>query len=138
MMNLVRWSPLSHVLNDWPFPSLWSDDEQRMTEWHPLVDVYDNEKAIVIKAELPGVEKKNICVDVSDRVLTLKGERSHETEVNKERYCHRETVWGRFLRSFRLPVDVDPDKIKADYKDGVLKIEIPKADKQEPKHITVH
>jgi len=138
MMNLVAWTPWNRVFDGLLFPLSWSDGEPRTTTWNPLVDIYDKEKAVVIKAELPGVEKKDMSIDVSDTVLTLKGERSYDGEVKEEGYCHRERTFGEFSRSFKLPADIDPDKIKADYKDGILRIEIPKPEKHKPKHITVH
>jgi HSP20 family protein len=76
-------------------------------------------------------------VDVRDRVLTLRGERSAENEDKNEKYHRRERFYGKFERSFTLPGEVDPDKIKAEYKDGVLKIEIPKPEGYKPKQITV-
>jgi HSP20 family protein len=94
------------------FPSTWLDDEVRFTNWHPAVDIYDQDDKVVIKAELPGLDKKDIHVDLKDRVLTLKGERSHES--------------------------LDPEKISADFKDGVLKIEIPKPEEEKPRKIAVH
>jgi HSP20 family protein len=102
------------------------------------VDIYDNDHNIVIKAELPGVDKKDIVVHVEGRLLTLKGERSSEKEVNEDKYHCRERTYGKFERVFTLPAEVDADKITADYKDGVLKIDIPKPEEQKPKKITVH
>jgi HSP20 family protein len=75
-----------------------------------------------MKAELPGVEKNDIAIDVKNNVLTLKGERSTEETDKKENWYRRERVSGSFTRSFELPDDVDPEKISADYKDGVLKL----------------
>jgi len=136
-MNLVTCPPWNRVFDGLLFPLSWSDGKPRTTTWNPLVDIYDKEKAVVIKAELPGVEKKDISIDVSDRVLTLKGERSYDREVKEERDCRRERTFGEFHRSFKLPAEIDPDKIKADYKDGILRIEIPKPEEQKPKHIAV-
>lgn len=148
MMNLVRWNPLSETRalqnrvsrffdNDF-FPTPWFDNEMTMADWKPAVDIYDNDDSIVIKAELPGVESKNVSVELKDRVLTLKGERSHEKEVKEENYHRKERSFGKFQRSFALPAEVNADNIKADYKDGILNIEIPKPEKKKPKKITVH
>jgi len=103
-----------------------------------VVDIYDHDKTIVINAELPGIDKKDIVVDVTGNVLTLKGERSTANEVKNEKYHRRERTFGKFERAFTLPEDVDPEKIQADYTDGVLEIKIPKPEKKEPKKITVH
>jgi HSP20 family protein len=102
------------------------------------VDIYENEEDIVITAELPGVDKNDMTVDVTGRVLTLKGERSIHNEVKEDNYYRQERCYGKFERCFTLPVEVDPDKIKADYKDGVLKINIPKAEESKPKQVTIH
>ncbi len=148
MMNLVRWNPwremstlqnrINHLFNEPLFRSGQEDDELNMGSWYPAVDMFENDDKIVIKAELPGMEKKDFSVDVKERVLTLSGERSYDNEVKEENYYRRERAYGKFKRAFSLPSDVDPDKIKADFKDGVLKVEIPKPEAQKPKQITIH
>ena len=147
MMNLVRWNPwremstLQHRINlmlNEPFFQSDGEDELRMGSWYPAVDMFDNGDKIVIKAELPGMDKKDISVDIEDRVLTLSGERSYDNEVKEENYYRRERASGTFKRAFNLPADVNSDKIKADFKDGVLKVEIPKPESKKPKQITVH
>jgi HSP20 family protein len=121
------------------FYSPFSDGENvSMRDWLPVVDIYDNDDTIVIKTEPPGVDKKNIKVDVNGRILTLKGERSTDNEVKEDDYYRRERSFGKFERSFTLPADIDPDKIKADFKDGVLKLNIPKPEAHKPKQISVH
>ena len=146
-MNLVRWNPwiemstlqhrINHMLNG-PFFQSDGEDELRMGSWYPAVDMFDNGDKIVIKAELPGMDKKDISVDIEDRVLTLSGERNYDNEVKEENYYRRERASGIFKRAFNLPADVNSDKIKADFKDGVLKVEIPKPEEKKPKQITVH
>jgi HSP20 family protein len=147
-MQLIRWNPtrdrfslrnrINHVFDDFLFPTLRNDEEWSTWNWKPLVDIYDNDDNIVIKAELPGMEKKDIVIDVKGRVLTLKGERSSENEVKEDSYHRRERVYGKFERAFTLPMEVDSDKIKADYKDGVLEVNIPKPEERKPKQITIH
>jgi HSP20 family protein len=102
------------MFDDFFFPRTSDDEGMLSWSWNPVVDIYDNDDAIVIKAELPGVSKKDITVDVNDRVLTLKGERSANNEVKEDHYYRRESTYGKFERTFTLPADVDPDKIKAD------------------------
>jgi len=85
-----------------------------------------------------GIDKKDIDIDVKGRVLTLKGERSLDREVKEEKYYCRERTFGKFERVFKIPVDVVPEKISADYKDGILRIDIPKPEEQKPKQIAVH
>ena len=144
-MTLVRWTPFREMLtlqdrmnrlfNGSDFrPALWND-EVEMSNWHPVVDIYDKDDKIVIQAELPGLEKKDISIDLKDRVLTLKGERSSENEVKEDSFYRRERSFGKFERSFTLPMGLDPEKIKADYKEGVLKIEVSKPEKEKPKQI---
>lgn len=147
-MNLVKWNPwremellkrpFRSVFDEPFFPMSWFDDESGLGRWEPAVDIYDDKDKIVIKAELAGVDKKDINVDLKEHVLTLTGERNYENEEKKNSYYHRERAFGKFQRSFRLPVDLDPDKISADFKDGVLVIEIPKPEEEKPKKITVH
>ena len=148
MMNLVRWNPwrematlqnrVNHLFNEPFFRSGTEDEELHMGAWLPAVDMFDDDDRIVIKAELPGMDKKDISVDVENRVLTLSGERNYDSEVKEENYYRRERAYGRFKRAFNLPADVDSDQIKADFKDGVLRVEIPKPEEQKPKQITVH
>jgi len=147
-MELIRWNPMkdmfslrhqmNHLFDDVLRPVVRGDSRLSMWNQYPTVDIYDNDENIVIKAELPGIDKKDIVIDVKDGVLTLKGERSFDNEVKEEKYYCRERTFGKFERVFRLPADVDPEKISADYKDGILKINIPKPEEQQPKQITVH
>ena len=147
-MQLIRWNPIremynfrhriNHMFDNVFYPAREGDEALSMWNLKPAVDVYDNDNNIVIKAELPGMDKKDIVVHVNGRFLTLKGERSSENEVKEDKYHRRERSYGKFERVFTLPAEVDPDKITADYKDGILKIDIPKPEGQKPKEITVH
>ncbi len=148
MMELTQWNRLgdlpalqdriNRMFNDTFFKGGTASDELTGHTWNPVVDILDNDNSIVIKADLPGVDKKNISIDYKDRVLTLKGERVDDSEVKDEHYYKRERVSGSFMRSFTLPASVDADKISADYKEGVLKIEIPKPEEQKPNRITIN
>ena len=147
MMNLVRWNPWREMttlqsrinrLFDEPFFPTDRENNEVMKTWYPVVDMFEENDSFVIKAELPGMDKKDISVDVKDRVLTLKGERKYENEVKEENYYRRERSYGKFQRAFTLPADIDPNEIKADFKDGLLKIEVPKPEAHKPKEITVH
>jgi HSP20 family protein len=106
--------------------------------WSPAVDVYETDTGIVIKAELPGVDKKDISVDLEAGVLTLKGRRVHETDVKEGDFHRRERAVGSFSRSFGLPPELKAERIKATYRDGVLTVEIPKPEEAKPKQISVH
>jgi HSP20 family protein len=132
---------LRHRINslfDDAFPAVRSQDETSIWNWSPVVDIFDDQDRIVIKAELPGVEKKDISLDVKGRILTLRGERASDKEVQEESYYRRERLFGRFERAFTLPMDVSVDKVSADFKDGVLKIEIPKPEEHKPKQISIN
>ena len=147
-MNLVKWTPGRDVANfhnhvnrlfEAPFfRTGWVEDEASTADWNPSVDIYEDGDKIVIKAELPGIDKKDIAIDFKDNVLTLKGERSHDNEVKEDNYYRRERAFGKFHRAFRLSTDINADKIEADFKDGVLKVDIPKPEEAKPKKITVH
>ncbi|MBL0699559.1 MAG: Hsp20/alpha crystallin family protein [Desulfosarcina sp.] len=147
-MELTRWNRLgdlpvlqdriNRMFNDTFFKGGAANDELTGHSWNPVVDIIDNDESIVIKADLPGVDKKNISIDYKDRVLTLKGERVDDNEIKEENYYKRERVRGSFMRSFTLPASVTADKISADYEEGVLKIEIPKPEEQKPNQITIN
>ena len=147
-MELIRWNPMrdvfsmrnqmNHLFNDVFRPVVLGDERLSIWSRYPTVDIYDNDESIVITAELPGIDKEDMVIDVKDGVLTLKGERSFDNEVKKEKYYCRERTFGKFERIFRLPADVNPEKISADYKDGILKINVPKPEGKKPKQIAVH
>lgn len=147
-MNLVKWSPMldtfsmrnrmNPVFNTFFSPLEPGSDESGVSNWRPTVDIYENENHIVIKAELPGVDKKDVQVDVNGRVLTLKGERLSDQKIKEENYFRQERTFGKFERSFTLPTEIDSDKINADFKAGILKVDIPKPEERQPKKITVH
>jgi len=147
-MNLVRWNPLREmaILNNGLnryfdgsfFPTERPDDDMRLSTWHPVVDIFEEKNSFVIKAELPGLDRKDIEVDLKDRVLTLTGERSSENEVD-EGNCHRkERAYGKFYRAFTLPEGLNADDIKAEFKNGLLTINIPKPEEKKPRQISVH
>jgi HSP20 family protein len=148
MMNLVKWSPwkempvlynrFNRVFDDPFFHVGQMDDDAGMDLWNPAVDLYEKDDHFMIKAELPGVDKKDIKINLQDRLLTLSGERTYDNEVKEENYYRRERSYGKFQRAFTLPADVDSDKIKAEFKDGVLQIEVPKPEEKKAKQVTVH
>lgn len=105
--------------------------------WTPAVDIYENSDFVVVKAELPGVEKDRISVEVKEGVLTLRGERRFDKELKEESYHRIERSYGSFQRSFSLPVSVDQEKVTARFKNGVLEVKLPKKDQVKPKQIEV-
>ena len=96
--------------------------------WAPRVDVIESDAAYVISAELPGLEDKDVEVTVADGVLTLKGEKNAAEEEERENYFRKERVYGRFERSFRLPEEVEANKVMANFKNGVLTVGVPKSE----------
>ncbi len=113
--------------------------EEAMTvaEWAPLVDITEDEKEYLIKAELPEVKKDDVKVSVQDGILTISGERKSEKEEKNKKFHRVEWAYGSFSRSFTLPEDADADKVAGDFKDGVLKVHVPKSEKAKPKKIEV-
>ncbi len=105
--------------------------------WAPPVDIYEHEGNLVLKAELPGIDPKQVDVRVENNVLTLQGERKFESEVKREQYHRVERAYGTFSRSFTLPNIVDTANIKAEFKDGVLRVTMPKREEAKPKQIQV-
>ena len=105
--------------------------------WAPAVDIYEHDGNIVLKAELPGIDPKDVDVRLENNTLTLCGERKIDNEVKQESYHRVERAYGAFTRGFTLPSVVDQEKIKADYKDGVLKVTLPKREELKPKQINI-
>ena len=108
-----------------------------VAEWAPLVDIVEDDKQYLIKAELPQVTKADVKVTVQDDVLTITGERTFEKEANGKKYHRVERAYGRFARSFTLPEDADGNKVAAEFKDGILKVHLPKSERAQTKSIDV-
>lgn len=148
MMDLIRWNPFREVasfrdrmnalFNDTLFRPDRSDDDMAMGLWYPSVDMFEKDDKVVIKAELPGLEKKDINLEVKNGVLTLRGERKFDNEVKEDNFYRREMSYGKFIRSFTLPAEVDADRISAEFKNGLLTVEVPKSEAHKPKQIAVH
>lgn len=148
MMDLIRWNPwnelvslrerMNRVFDDSLFRPDRREDPLAMGTWSPAVDMFEKDDKVVIKAELPGLDKNDISLDLQNGVLTLKGERKYENEVKEENYYRREMSCGKFIRSFSLPGDVDADKIKAEFQNGLLTVEVPKPEEHKPKQIPVN
>ena len=154
-MNLIKWNPVGAVRWD-PFREM-EEMQERMSrmfdlsplrseagqellsprDWAPLVDISEDDKEYFIKAELPEVKKEDVKVSVENGVLHLTGERKHEAETKTRKQHRIERSYGRFERSFTLPDDADASKIAAEYKDGLLKVHVPKSDGVKHKAIDV-
>ena len=145
-MAVVRWDPFRDLgllqdrmnrLFDDAGRSWRTDEPAATTNWSPAVDIFETEGEIVVKAELPGMDRKDITLHLENNVLTLRGERKFEKETKDENYHRIERSYGSFSRSFSIPATVDEEKIHADYKDGVLKILLPKKEQAKPKQIKI-
>lgn len=144
----VRWSPLkeleelekrlSTIVGRAPVVAS-GDKKEALTvaEWSPLVDITEDDKEYLIKAELPEMKKEEIKINVHEDVLSISGERKYEKEEKGKKYHRVERAYGSFVRSFTLPEDADSSKINAEYKEGVLKLHLPKSEKAKPKAIEV-
>jgi HSP20 family protein len=148
-MAIVRWEPFRDLLNlqermnrmlgEYRGAAAASDDEWALGgSWAPVVDIYEQGNDIVLKAELPGVDPKDVDIRLENNVLALRGQRKFENEVKKENYHRVERSYGSFSRSFTLPSVVDQKSIKADFKDGMLTIVLPKREEAKPKQIEIN
>ncbi len=141
-MNLTRWEPyrelatLQDRLNR-AFGRFERDDEVSMAAWAPPVDITEEKDRIVITAELPGFKENQIEIQSENGMLTLRGERKFEKEDEGKSYHRVERSYGQFIRSFSLPNNVDREKIKANFSDGLLKIELPKREDAKPRTIKI-
>ncbi len=146
-MALIRWDPfreiaalqerMNRLFSDIRTKSPFREEEIVQGSWIPAVDIYETNEAIVLNAELPGVTPEDISVEVKDNTLTLKGEKKFAREVKEENYHRVERSYGTFQRAFTLPGTVAQEKVKAQFKDGVLKITLPKVEEAKPKQIKV-
>ena len=142
-MSLIKWDPFREF-NALParlaFWGKWGKDWEEplsTTTYVPSVDIFETDNEVVVKAEMPGMNANDIDVRLENNVLTLKGERHFEKEAKEENYHRIEREYGTFNRSFALPRTVNGDKVSAEYRDGILKIVLPKKEETKPKAIKV-
>ena len=143
-MQLTKWEPfgemrrfqrdMNRLLEDFPRLRMGNGD---LSAWAPEVDVFEEGDNLVLKMDVPGMDPKAIDVQVENNTLTLRGERKTEREEQKRNYYFSERSYGAFARSFTLPSSTDANKIKADCKDGVLQITMPKAEDSKAKRINI-
>jgi HSP20 family protein len=105
--------------------------------WSPALDLYEDKDNLVLKAELPGLKKEDIDISLHENVISISGERRNEKKYQAEQTSREERFFGRFTRSMKLPKQVDPNNIKAAYKDGILTVTLPKAEEAKPRHIEI-
>jgi HSP20 family protein len=141
-MDLSRWEgDMDRMMEDcfgrrmrpwWPWPR-----GESMEIATPAVDLYEEKDDIVVKAELPGIEKDNVEVNLSNHHLTIKGEKKKEEEVKEENYYRSERTYGAFFRTVELPADVQGEKVKASFKNGILEVRLPKTEEAKTREIKV-
>ena len=146
-MALIRWDPFRDLLTlQDRMDRLFHDSitrnrgyEESLTPgfWSPAVDIYETNEAVILKAELAGMNKSDVTIEVKNSTLILKGERKFEKDVKEENYHRIERSYGSFSRSFSLPHTVDATKVSATFKDGLLEIKIPKMKEARPKQIEI-
>ena len=140
-MSLIKWDPFREF-NTLPARlAFWGNKDWEeplsTTTYVPSVDIFETDNEVVVKAEMPGMNANDIDVRLEDNVLTLKGERHFEKDAKEENYHRIEREYGTFTRSFALPRTVNGDKVSAEYRDGILKIVLPKKEETKPKAIKV-
>lgn len=146
-MALTRWDPfrdlvtlqerMNRLFEDSLSRSKTTDQEMAMGAWTPAVDIFETPETIVLKADLPGIEEKDIDVRIENSVLVLRGERKFLKEAKEEDYHRIERSYGVFSRTFQLPGTIDQTRISAVHKDGVLEVHLPKREDTKPKQIKV-
>ena len=142
-MAIIRWKPWGELAD-------WTDEVERRMQrlfdvrseaekqvWAPRVDIKETANELVVSADVPGIDKKDVNVSMKEGVLSISGERKSEQRAEGENWHRIERVFGSFQRSFYIPVDVDESKIKASYKDGVLNIALPKKEEAKKKEIPI-
>ena len=148
MNTLTRWDPfreldelqnrLSTIFGRAPVrKDVGKEEAMKVAEWAPLVDIVEEDKEYLIKAELPEVKKEDVKVTVEHDVLTILGERKAEKEEKGKKFHRIERAYGSFARSFTLPEDADAGKVAAEFKDGVLKVRLPKSERAQPKSVEI-
>jgi HSP20 family protein len=144
-MNLIRWNALPEIsilqremnrlFQD--ASQNWSGDFNSASGWMPATDIYEMDNSVVVQIDLPGINPKDIDVVIENNVLTIRGERGFEAKISSEALHRMERSYGKFARSFALPVSVDAQHVDATYKNGVLTLSIAKAEHARPKRIQI-
>ena len=144
-MAIIRWQPwrefgslrreMDNVFDN--FLGKHSEREWSSGNWQPAVDFVENDDNFLVTAELPGMKKENVTLNIVNNVLTIKGEKIAERELKEDKYYRLERSSGTFQRVLSLPVDVQVDKVSAEFKDGVLKVMLPKKEEVKPKEIAI-
>jgi HSP20 family protein len=143
--NLTRWDPFRDISKVQEQMNRFLEDtflrrasDSSLTTWAPEVDIHETEDALVFEADLPGMNEKDLDIRIENNMLTVRGERKFEKKVNEENYLRVERAFGSFSRSFSLPHTINADAIKAEYRNGVLTIRVPKLEEAKPRQVKVN
>ncbi|MEE9219376.1 MAG: Hsp20/alpha crystallin family protein [Acidobacteriota bacterium] len=146
-MALTRWDPMKEMIGlrermnslfeDSLLRSRGTEEELSVGNWAPAVDIYEQPEQIILRADLPGMSSDQIQLKVENNMLTISGERRFEKDVKRESYHRVERQYGTFMRSFSLPSGIDSENIRAEHRDGVLEIFLPKREGSKPKAIKI-
>ncbi|MCR4409391.1 MAG: Hsp20/alpha crystallin family protein [Candidatus Saccharicenans sp.] len=146
-MAITKWDPfrdimvlrdrMNRLFEDLVSSPKFEESDIIQSTWSPAVDIYETENELVLTAELPGVEEKDVEIKVEDNTLSLRGERKFEKETREENYHRIERAYGSFYRSFSLPNYVDQEKISAEYENGLLKVHMPKKPEVKPRKVKI-
>jgi HSP20 family protein len=145
-MAIIRWDPFRDLvtirekMNRMFEDAVSTRGEEKdliSGSWAPAIDIYETENELVLSAEVPGIDEKDIEIRIEDGTLTLRGERKFEKEARQENYHRIERAYGAFSRSFSLPPNVDQENVQAEHADGVLKIHMPKKPESKPKTVKI-
>jgi HSP20 family protein len=137
MRRMPALDPLVRLFDRWGMLPAGFDESLPLAAWAPACDIYETDKEVVLKLEVPGIEREDIKVSLENNTLMIHGERKFEEEVKKENFHRVERNYGEFQRSFALPAFIDPAKILAEFKDGLLTVVLPKRDEAKPQAIEV-
>jgi len=146
-MSLIRWDPFDDLASlresmDKLFDEFFTHRPERRrgtppTVWQPAIEAYETDNDVVVRAEMPGIDPKNVEISVTEDTLTIRGEAKSEQEDRRRNYYRRELRYGAFLRSIALPAGVQGDKASATYKNGILEVKVPKSERAKPKTVKV-
>lgn len=146
-MNLIKWDPfreledvssrLNRIFGRSPVRGESDNEMLAVADWMPSVDISETDNAYLIKGEIPGVKKEDVKVTIQEGMLTIQGERKQEKEEKGKKFHRVECCYGNFMRSFRVPDDADESAVKAEFKDGMLNVTLPKSAKAKAKSINV-
>lgn len=145
MMMIKRWKPfqesqnlqdrINGIFNN--RSSSYAPGQDNLTAWDPSTDIYEDKEEYLFRVELPGIRKEDVEIEMNNQTLVIKGEKKESQETKKEHYYRIETAYGSFYRAFRLPQNADSQKIKANLKDGILEVKVPKQEEAKPKSIPI-